>query len=67
MKETIKIEGMTCGGCINSIKNALSRLPLENAEVEIGSADVEYDEAKVNYEQIVTVIEDAGFEVATVE
>ncbi len=65
MTETIKIDGMTCGGCVNSVKKALGRLPLNSAEVEIGAATVEYDEKMVNHTQIVEVIEDAGFEVPT--
>ena len=64
MTETIKINGMSCDGCVNSVKMALQRLPLDRAEVEIGSATVEYDEKMVNHNQIVEVIEDAGFDVA---
>lgn len=65
MTETIKIEGMTCSGCVNSVKKALDRLPLNASEVEIGSARIEYDEKMVNHNQIVGAIEDAGFEVLT--
>lgn len=63
MTETIKIGGMTCGGCVSSVKRALERLPLEGAQVEIGSATIEYDESKVSHEAIVETIEDAGFDV----
>ena len=63
-EETITIDGMSCGGCVNSVKKALGRLPLEREpEVEIGSARVEYDEAELSHDQIVAVIEAAGFEV----
>ena len=67
MTETIKIEGMTCGGCVNSVKKALDRLPLNSSDVEIGSARVEYDEKMVNHNQIVEAIEDAGFDVLTTQ
>ena len=66
MKETIKIEGMTCGGCVASVKRALERLPLSDVQVEIGSATVEYDETTVKHDAIVEAIEDAGFETKAV-
>ena len=65
MTETIKIGGMTCGGCVNSVKKALERLPITEAQVEIGEATVEYDQKMVNHNQMVAAIEDAGFEVLT--
>jgi copper chaperone len=64
MKETIAIDGMTCGGCVASVKRALERLPVANVEVEIGSATVEYDEARINHEAVVNAIVDAGFDVS---
>jgi len=63
MIETIKIDGMTCGGCVNSVARALSRIGLEQADVRIGEARVEYDEATMGRERIVEAIEDAGFDV----
>lgn len=63
MTETIRIGGMSCGGCVNSVKKALDRLPLGNVDVEIGQAKVEYNENEVKHEQVVEAIEDAGFEV----
>lgn len=61
MTETIQIGGMSCGGCVNSVKRALERLPLRRAEV--GKAVVDYDKASVTREQLVTAIEEAGFKV----
>lgn len=63
MKETINITGMSCGGCVASVKNALGRIGLDQAEVTVGSATVEYDESQMSRAQIVEAIEDAGFEV----
>lgn len=63
MKETIRIEGMSCGGCVAGVTNALQRVGAENVEVEIGKATFEYDESKLNHESIVEAIEDAGFDV----
>lgn len=64
MKETITITGMSCGGCVASVKNAVERVGVQEADVSIGSATVEYDETTVSHEQIVEAIEDAGFDVA---
>lgn len=64
MKETISITGMSCGGCVASVKNALERVGVKESDVSVGSATVEYDESTVSHEQIVAAIEDAGFEVA---
>ncbi len=63
-KETIAITGMSCGGCVASVKNALERAGVDQSDVQVGSAVVEYNESKVTHEQIVEAIEDAGFEVA---
>jgi copper chaperone len=65
MTETIKINGMSCDGCVNSVKNALGRVPINKADVKIGEATVEYDEKMVNRHQIVEAIQDAGFDVVS--
>lgn len=65
MTETLKIDGMTCNGCVSSVQNALSRLPLNGSKVGIGTAEIDYDEKMVNQQQIVDAIEDAGFTVLT--
>ena len=63
-EETIRIGGMTCGGCVASVKRALGRLPLEHEpDVEIGSARVAYDESELSRATIIEAIEDAGFDV----
>jgi copper chaperone len=63
MKETITISGMSCGGCVASVQKALARIGVERADVEVGSATVEYDESKVTHDTVVEAIEDAGFDV----
>lgn len=36
MKKTYEIEGMSCGGCVNSVKKALLQLPdVTEAEVQL--------------------------------
>ena len=65
--ETIRIEGMTCGGCVVSVKNALQSLPIVRADVEIGTVTVEYDESKATHEEIERAITDAGFDLLDAE
>ena len=63
MKETLTINGMSCGGCVASVQKALARIGVARAEVEVGRAAVEYDESKVSHDAVVESIEDAGFDV----
>ena len=67
MKTIIRINGMSCGGCINSVRRALQHLPLTKVQVDIGCAEVEYDETKVSRQQIVRMINAVGYEVAETE
>ena len=64
---TIKVGGMSCGGCVNSVAAVLEALPgVVKAEVSLenGQAVVVHDAAKVGREQMITAIDDAGFEAA---
>ncbi len=64
--EKYLIEGMSCGHCAMAVKKELSAVPLEEMKVEIGSAEVKYDETKVTSEQISAAIEEAGYKVVSV-
>ncbi len=62
----IKIKGMTCMGCVNSIKNALKFLPgITQIEVSLdpGQATIQHDSANTTTHQLKEAIIDAGFEV----
>jgi copper chaperone len=63
MKKTIKIDGMSCNHCVMSVEKNLSKLDLNKVKVEIGSAEVEFDEIKVNENEIIEAIQKAGFQV----
>ena len=63
MKKTIKIDGMSCNHCIMSVKKNLSKLDLKQFKVEIGSAEVEFDESEVKEKEIIEAIEEAGYKV----
>lgn len=59
--ELLKIDGMSCQHCVMSIKKELSKLQLIIKDVQIGSAEIEYDDGKVDVMKIKSAIENAGF------
>jgi len=63
---TIGISGMVCGGCVNSVTNALKALEgVAKADVSLEErrAVIEYDPRKVTIDQLRRSIVDAGYEV----
>ena len=63
----LKVEGMTCGGCVNSIQNALNaRDGVANATADLDAKQVtiEFDPSVIQQAGLVEAIEDAGFDVA---
>ena len=64
INEKIKIDGMSCGHCIMAVRKELSRLPLKIKDVSIGSAEIEYDEAKVTSDEIKKAIVNSGYSVS---
>ena len=62
---TIPITGMSCDGCVNSVRNALSKLPgVTDTQVKIGAATVTYDPARTGPDAIRAAISAAGYTVA---
>ncbi|WP_027093070.1 copper chaperone CopZ [Cohnella thermotolerans] len=61
---TLKVEGMSCGHCVNSVEGAVRKLGA-NAKVDLaaGSVAVEFDESKIGVEAIKEAIEDQGYDV----
>lgn len=63
---TIKIKGMTCMGCVNSVRTVLENLTgVIQIEVSLEQAEatIQYDPIKVGLDQLKEAIIDAGFEV----
>jgi len=63
----LKVDGMTCGGCVNSIQNALgSRDGVAKAKADLDAklVTIEFDPALIQRNGLVEAIEDAGFDVA---
>ena len=64
---TLKISGMTCGGCVRSVTNLLNAMDgVAKAEVSLDKqcAMVDYDAAKLSQDQLKHAIQEAGYEVA---
>lgn len=64
---SIKVSGMTCGGCVASVTRVLQALPgVQRVEValEQGQASIEYDPSRVGPADFRRAIEGAGFAIA---
>ncbi|MHB8735428.1 MAG: heavy-metal-associated domain-containing protein [Terriglobales bacterium] len=58
----LKIEGMSCGHCVAAVEKALDRTPgVLQRSVNVGSATVEIDPARVTPEALVAAISTQGF------
>lgn len=68
MAETnFKIEGMTCGHCVQSVTEGLSGLEgIRRVEVNLekGQASVEYDEGLLDTDAIKAKIQEIGYRTA---
>jgi copper chaperone len=65
MKSThLTIEGMSCAHCVNAVQTALRSTPgVKAASVEIGAADVDYDESAVSPQQLADAVSEEGYQV----
>jgi len=64
MKTVLKIEGMTCGGCVRSVEKALGQVAgVKSTQVDLaqGQATVEADNG-VDPAAFVAAVEDAGYD-----
>lgn len=64
---TLDVKGMTCGGCVNSVKRVLTSIDgvsLVEVNLDSGKVQVSYDPARARPEQFKTAIRDAGYEVS---
>lgn len=65
-KDVIKVQGMSCGHCKQSIESALNYLDgVNSSEVNLSKEEVKvsFDENKVNFNDFKEVIENQGYEV----
>ena len=64
---SLNVEGITCGGCEKSIRNALlerNGVNEVNASHETGVVAIDFDDSQIQQEQLKQAIEEAGFDVA---
>ena len=61
--QTFKVDGMTCGGCVRGVTNAIKRIdPDSTVQVDLATKTVKVDSA-LPCAQIVDAIKTAGFDV----
>lgn len=59
----VKIDGMTCNGCVASVKKALAAAdPAANAEIDLASGTARI-ETQMPRDRVVETIEAAGYDV----
>ena len=61
----IKIDGMTCGGCVAGVHNATADIDgLDDISIELADnqATVTFDDSKTSVETIAAAIDEAGFD-----
>jgi copper chaperone len=64
---TLKVNGMTCQGCVRSVKHVLERVPgvlAAEVDLERGQARVQVDQARLAPGALKAAIEEAGYEAA---
>ncbi|AVQ35234.1 copper chaperone CopZ [Staphylococcus kloosii] len=64
--KTIQVEGMSCEHCKSAVSGALNNLDgvsQADVDLEAGTVEVNYDDAKVDDAAMTEAIEDQGYDV----
>lgn len=62
----LTVSGMSCMGCVNSVKNLVSALPgvtSVNVDLASGKVEVNHDPILANAQAVRQAIEDGGYQV----
>jgi copper chaperone len=62
---TLKVQGMTCQGCVRSVKKVLEGVPgVDQAEVSLerAEAQVRFDPASASPARLAQAVQDAGYQ-----
>lgn len=59
--EKLLIDGMSCHHCVAALNQELSKLNLSIREIQIGYAEIEYDENIVSIADLENAVSSAGF------
>ncbi|RYL93020.1 copper chaperone CopZ [Sporolactobacillus sp. THM7-4] len=65
-ERTLEVKGMSCGHCKMAVSGALKNLEgVSDVSVDLktGKVDVNYDDSKVNFDQMKEAVEDQGYDV----
>ena len=63
VEKTFIIDGMSCGGCVNSLTRVLSAVPgIEPLKIEVGKASLRLDSDTVGNDTVKSAVERAGFQ-----
>lgn len=65
MKVTLKVTGMSCENCVQSVTKTLRSVEgVHDAKVDLasGMADVDFDETKTDVETLCAAVDDIGFD-----
>jgi copper chaperone len=63
-KVTLKVEGMSCGHCVNSVEKALKEIGASGkVDLESKKVEIEYDDSVINQDAIKEAIEEQGYDV----
>ena len=70
MKTRLKVTGMSCENCVQSITKTLRSVEgVHDAKVDLASgiAEVDFDETKTNVEALCAAVDDIGFDSAAAQ
>jgi copper chaperone len=63
-KTVLKVEGMSCSHCVQAVEGALREIGAKGeVDLESGTVQVEYDNARLSLQQIKDAIEEQGYTV----
>jgi copper chaperone CopZ len=59
----LDVDGMSCGHCVHSVREALAALPgVTITDVRIGAVTLQLDESRSLLGDIIDAVQDAGYE-----
>ena len=64
---TLKVDGMSCGGCVASVERVLKAVPgvvAVKEQLSPGLAEVNFDPARTQVAALKTAVEAAGYDIA---
>lgn len=66
MKDIVKVQGMSCNHCVNSVEGSVSNLTgVSSVKVDLdnGEVAVEFDNEQITLDKIKEAIEEQGYDI----